>query len=289
MEAEIVFFSVINLKLSILVLYRTVLHKNNQIFAFYLMKTLFVGQNSINVKVIDSTNSYASELLRNTKPPEGTVIYSFEQQNGRGQRGNKWESEPNKNGAFSFIFYPSFLQAEQQFILNKITSLAVADVMAELLKGSDKMQEIKIKWPNDVYIGTQKIAGILIENTLREKNIQHSIIGIGINVNQKTFGDNLNATSLTLLTGKEFELVYVLKRLCAFIEARYLQLKSNKSEYLNVAYLQRLYKLKEWHSYKSADQVFEGKIIGISAIGKLQVELRMGQLQEFDLKEIQFL
>lgn len=253
------------------------------------MKTLFVGQNSIHVKVIDSTNSYASELLRNTKPPEGTLIYSFEQQNGRGQRGNKWETEPNKNGAFSFVFYPSFLHAEQQFILNKITSLAVADVMAELLKDSDKMQDIKIKWPNDIYVGTKKIAGILIENTLREKNIQHSIIGIGINVNQKIFADNLNATSLVLLASKEFDLLNILEMLCVFIEARYLQLKSNKQERINMDYLHYLYRLNEWHLYASSDRSFDGKIEGVSPIGKLQLKLKTGQTKEFDLKEVRFL
>ncbi len=253
------------------------------------MKTLFVGQNSIHLKVIDSTNSYASELLRETKPPEGTVIYSFQQQNGRGQRGNKWESEPNKNAAFSYVFYPSFLRADEQFILTKTISLAVADLMAELLGTTDKMREIRIKWPNDIYVGSQKIAGILIENTLREKNIQHSIIGIGVNINQHAFSADLNATSLILLANKEFNPEEVTERLSAFLEARYLQLKAGKLEAINLAYLQRLYRYEEWCTYSAANETFEGKITGVSALGKLQVELDGGQVWEFDLKEIKFL
>lgn len=252
------------------------------------MKTLFVGQNSIHLKVIDSTNSYASELIRETKPAEGTVIYSFEQQNGRGQRGNKWVAEPNKNGAFSFILYPSFLCADEQFALTKITSLAVSDLMAELLCDTDKMREIRIKWPNDIYIGPQKIAGILIENTLRDKNLQNSIIGIGVNINQKVFGQEFNATSLALLTEQEFDLKYVLERLCEFIEARYLQLKANKVDSLNTAYLQRLYQKDEWRTYATAEQTFEGKIVGVSSLGMLCVERYTGEVQEFNLKEIQF-
>lgn len=252
------------------------------------MKTLFVGQNCIHLKSIDSTNSYASQLMGDIKPVEGTLIYTFDQQNGRGQRGNTWETEPNKNVASSFILYPSFLQAGRQFLLNKIASLAVADLMAELLKPSDKTSEIRIKWPNDIYVGTKKIAGILIENTLRENTIHSSIIGIGININQTAFNADINATSLALITNKEFDLMQVLEKLSEFIEARYLQLKGNKLESIDTSYLQNLYQLNEWHNYTSNDQLFEGKIIGISAIGKLQVQLKTTEIREFDLKEIKF-
>src|SRR5665213_310585 len=115
------------------------------------MKTLFIGQSCIHLKSVDSTNSYASELLRQNKPVEGTLIYTFEQQKGRGQRGTIWESEPNKNATLSFVLYPTFLHADKQFLLNKITSLAVADLMSELLGFTDKKTDIKIKWPNDIY------------------------------------------------------------------------------------------------------------------------------------------
>jgi BirA family biotin operon repressor/biotin-[acetyl-CoA-carboxylase] ligase len=252
------------------------------------MKTLFVGQNCIHLKSIDSTNSYASQLLGQIKPPEGTLIYTFDQQNGRGQRGNTWETEPNKNVASSFILYPSFLQASKQFSLNKIVSLAVTDVMAELLKPSDKTSEIRIKWPNDIYVGSKKIAGILIENTLRENNIQNAIVGIGININQTAFNADINATSLALITNKEFDLMQVLEKLSEFIEARYLQLKGNKLESIDTSYLQNLYQLNEWHNYTSNNELFEGKIIGITAIGKLQVQLKTNETKEFDLKEIKF-
>jgi len=252
------------------------------------MKTLFVGQNCIHLKSIDSTNSYASQLLGQIKPPEGTLIYTFDQQNGRGQRGNTWETEPNKNVASSFILYPSFLQAGKQFLLNKIVSLAVADLMAELIQPSDKTREIRIKWPNDIYVGSKKIAGILIENTLRENNIQNAIVGIGLNINQTAFNADINATSMSLIMNKEFDLMQVLEKLSGFIEARYLQLKGNKLESIDASYLQNLYQLNEWHNYTSNNQLFEGKIIGISAIGKLQVQLKTTEIKEFDLKEIKF-
>ncbi len=252
------------------------------------MKTLFVGQNCIHLKSIDSTNSYASELLTHIKPIEGTLIYTFEQKNGKGQRGNVWESEPNKNVACSFVLYPAFLKISKQFLLSKIASLAVADLMAELMKSSDKPQEIKIKWPNDIYVDNKKIAGILIENTLRENNIQNAVVGIGINMNQLKFNADINATSLALILDKEFDSILVIAKLCEFIEARYLQLKGNKIEFIDTEYLQRLYRLHEWHYYISSNQLFEGKIIGISVLGKLQVLLKSTEVKEFDLKEIKF-
>ncbi len=253
------------------------------------MKTLFVGQNCIHLKSIDSTNSYASELLSRIKPAEGTLIYTLDQQNGRGQRGNTWDSEPNKNVASSFILYPAFLQADRQFLLNKIISLAVADLMAELLDSSDKTKEVKIKWPNDIYVGKKKIAGILIENTLRENHIQNAVIGIGININQTAFNNDINAVSLKLITNTEFDLMLVISKLCEFIEAGYLQLKGGKAEGIDNAYLQRLYQLDEWHYYNSDNQLFECKIIGVSILGKLQVQVKSGDINEFDLKEIKFM
>ena len=252
------------------------------------MKTLFVGQNCIHLKSIDSTNSYASQLIGDIKPVDGTLIYTFEQQNGRGQRGNTWESEPNKNVASSFILHPAFLHVNKQFSLTKIISLAVADVMAELLKPSDKTSAIKIKWPNDIYVGTKKIAGILIENTLRESYIQNSVIGIGINCNQTKFNAGINATSIALINNQEIDLMAVIEKLSECVEARYLQLKANKLESINASYIQNLYQLNEWCNYSSCDQRFAGKIIGISAIGKLQVKLKSAEVREFDLKEIKF-
>ncbi len=248
------------------------------------MKTLFVGQNSIHVESLDSTNSYASEMMRQIALPEGSLIYSFVQLKGRGQRGNSWESEPNKNVALSLVMRPKFLAVEEQFSLTKIASLAVADLMAEML-GSE---EIRIKWPNDIYVKDKKIAGILIENTLKESQIQASVVGIGINVNQAKFTAEC-ATSLLLSAGREFDLLELTGRLCELFEAKYLILRAGKLEAVEAAYLKQLYRIGEWAEYSSKETVFEGKIKGVSKIGKLQVELKLGEIKEFDLKEIRFI
>lgn len=253
------------------------------------MKTLFIGQNAIYLKSVDSTNSYATELLRQNKVSEGTIIYSFEQTNGRGQRGNSWESEPNKNVAFSAILQPHFLTADKQYLLTKITALAVTDLMAEVLKSSIPKERIEIKWPNDIYINEKKIGGILIENSLRDTYIQNSIIGIGININQIVFKTTTNSTSLALLTNKKFDLTETIELLCSFIEARYLQLKAEKIATIDNDYLQRLYKLNSWNMFSVNNRLFKGKITGVSEIGKLRVLLLNEEIKEFDLKEIVFI
>ena len=250
------------------------------------MNTLFIGQNIIHLKSVDSTNSYASELLRQNSIPEGTLIYTGEQTNGRGQRGNVWESEPNKNISLSLVLYPKFLSTEKQFLLTKITSLAVADLMAEVLTSTEK---IKIKWPNDIYIDDKKIGGILIENSIRDSNLQSAVIGIGINVNQTVFKTKKNVTSLALITNKRFDLMELMEKLCEFFEARYLQLRANKLEAIDFDYLRRLYRFNIWTNFISKDITFEGKIIGVSVSGKLQILLKSEETKEFDLKEILFI
>lgn len=252
------------------------------------MKTLFVGQNSIHLKSVDSTNSYASELLRQISLPDGTLFYTFDQQNGRGQRGNSWESEPNKNVALSYVLQAKFLPPNKQFILTKVVSLAVADVMTETLKKEGIQADVKIKWPNDIYVNGNKIAGILIENTLKENFIQYSIIGIGINVNQAIFTSTTKATSLSILTQKEHNKEDLLELLSSKLEAYYLKLKSNKIKELDSAYLQQLYQYEATAKYETDSGQFTGIISGVSETGKLQIKTETG-IKEFDLKEIRFI
>lgn len=252
------------------------------------MKTLFVGQNSIHLKSVDSTNSYASELLRQISLPDGTLFYTFDQQNGRGQRGNSWESEPNKNVALSYVLQAKFLTPNKQFLLTKAVSLAVADVMTEILKKEEIQADVKIKWPNDIYVNGKKIAGILIENILKENTIQHSIIGIGINVNQTEFKTTAKATSLINLIKKEQSKEMLLELLSSKLEAYYLKLKSNRISDLDGAYLQELYLYETPALYEVDSRQFTGIISGVSETGKLQIKTETG-IREFDLKEIRFI
>jgi len=253
------------------------------------MKTLFVGQNRIHLQSVDSTNSYATEMLRQISLPDGTLFYTFEQQNGRGQRGNSWESEPIKNVALSYVLYPKFIAADKQFMLTKVIALAVADLLTAIFKKQGVLADVKIKWPNDIYVNNQKIAGILIENTIRDSFIQSSIVGIGININQTLFKNNLQATSLKLICGKEFDLEEIIIHLSEYIEANYLQLKANKQNLINNNYLNCFYKLNETATYKVDNEIIEAKIVGVSELGLLQLKLADDTIREFDFKKIEFI
>lgn len=250
------------------------------------MNTLFIGQNTIRLKSVDSTNSYASEILRQNAVPDGTMVSTEEQTMGRGQRGNSWESEPNCNLALSLILYPRFLKTDDQFLITQFTSLAVADLMAELLSGS--AEQVKIKWPNDIYVGDRKIAGILIENFIRDQQIHASVIGIGINVNQQQFRQAPNAVSVRMITGQESDLRSVQERLCEWLEPYYLQLKAGQLEKINANYLEKLYRREERHLFYAGENSFQAAICGVSRQGKLQLQLDDGSVKEFDLKEIRF-
>ena len=190
----------------------------------YKKNTLFIGQSTLHFPRLESTNAYAVTLLAKSNPVEGTVISTFNQSHGRGQIGSKWESEPHKNLSLSLILKPTFLPIKDQFWLTKCIALAVKDFL-----GSYVNDPVKVKWPNDVYIGQRKIAGILIQNNINSKKIHYSIIGMGININQVTFSDWVpNPTSLALESNKTYALETMQAELMPFLEYRYLQLKAGK-------------------------------------------------------------
>ena len=154
--------------------------------------------NLIWLDLIDSTNS---EALRHLPELEsGTVIAAREQTAGRGQRGNTWFTEPGQNLTFSIVLKDLGLKAVDAHLLNYLASVAVA----EFLDGHGVNSSIK--WPNDIYVGRSKICGILVENSLAGAEVAASVIGIGININQKVFPQLSNATSLYRCTGKEYNL-----------------------------------------------------------------------------------
>lgn len=249
------------------------------------MQTLFTGKELVELERVDSTNNFAMKMVQEQRAGEGTVVWAKEQLSGKGQRGSSWHSKPGENLTFSIIYFPSFLAAEKQFMLSKAVSLALADLV-ETVSGKQSF----IKWPNDIYAEEKKLAGILIENTLRDKNISSAVIGIGLNVNQTEFPANLpDPSSLKLITGKDHDLKLLLGELCCFAEARYLQLKAGRTDSIDEDYTEKLYRLNTWSRFSSQGKVFNGKITGTTAMGKLRIEKESGGTAEFDFKEITFL
>jgi BirA family biotin operon repressor/biotin-[acetyl-CoA-carboxylase] ligase len=250
------------------------------------MDTLFTGRHIVELDTIPSTNTHAMQLIKDQKAVEGTLVWAHFQSSGRGQAGNTWQSEKGENLTFSLVLHPSFLVAEQQFFLSKIASLAVLGALTELLPASQ--YDIRIKWPNDILVNGQKIAGILIENLLRGNYLQSSVIGLGLNVNQESFGELAKATSLAKLTGHKSDLRTVLGKFCRHFEALYLSLKRGRFEQLTKLYTANLYLLNEPAKFKSGDELFEGIIIGVTESGLLGVKTA-GKILEFNFKEIVFL
>ncbi len=249
----------------------------------YLTNTLFVGKVRHHFAQLASTNGYATELLSKNKPTEGTIITTDYQVDGRGQIGNKWESEARKNLTFSIILYPTFLQIRDQFLLNQAISLAVLDFTINFTNNF-----VKVKWSNDIYVFNNKIAGILIQNTLSGSKISTSIVGIGLNINQTEFQSAPNPTSLKLETAQDFDLNEMLNRLLWYIECRYLQLKAGRHDFLRQDYLQHLYRYAEDALYQRPDgTIFSGKITGISPIGQLLISHQKGE-EAFGFKEVKF-
>lgn len=249
------------------------------------MNTMFIGKNRIEVEKVDSTNSYVARLHEKIPLFEGTIVTAQYQEQGRGQRGTIWQSEPNKNLTLSLFLQPGFLPTAEQFILNKVISLGVMELISSL---SDN--DTKIKWPNDIYVGNKKIAGILIENSVSGLTLQYSIVGIGINVNQEKFSSDLsNPTSLKLVTGGEFDLERCLSQLCFYIEKRYLQLRTNRMKEIDTDYLKALYQLGEWKNYTHQNKTVIARISGLTKNGKLILHKRDGQELICDLKEVEFI
>ncbi|MBA3663602.1 MAG: biotin--[acetyl-CoA-carboxylase] ligase [Bacteroidetes bacterium] len=251
------------------------------------METLFIGTNLIFLPEVNSTNSYAIELLKNVNLPEGTVIHAANQTAGRGQRGNVWNTLPDSNLTASVVLNPVFLELKKQFFLYQIAALACYDVMAELLNSSQ--YDIKIKWPNDIMVNEKKIAGILIENIVMNSSISRSIIGIGINVRQGEFDGKINATSLQILTGKEFAVTNILSSICSALEKYYLLLKNGSTEIISEKYLSHFFGLNKWVDFEINNVIHSLLVKGISPKGLLLLGNKESQQTEYDVKEVKWL
>jgi BirA family biotin operon repressor/biotin-[acetyl-CoA-carboxylase] ligase len=245
---------------------------------------MIIGSNLIFHENLLSTNTQASLLLKTSDPVEGTVIYTDFQTAGKGQIGNKWESEKGKNLLISTILYPQSVSPEDQFLISMTISLGICEFIDRYCPGA------KIKWPNDIYLKNDKIAGILIENSILDTMIENSVAGIGLNINQDKFpGINPDPVSLKMATGKEYDTAVCLKELLSNLDKRYKQLLYGDRALLKNDYISRLYRFREWHSYKSADSVFTGRIWDVMISGQIRIEEKNGKTREFSFKEFSYL
>jgi BirA family transcriptional regulator, biotin operon repressor / biotin---[acetyl-CoA-carboxylase] ligase len=245
---------------------------------------MIIGSNILFCKNVESTNTFASGLLQNGQISEGTIIHTNYQLAGRGQRGNRWESEDGKNLLFSIVLFPDMVSPGDQFIISMLISLGICDFLKMHISG------YKIKWPNDIYAGDDKIAGILIENSLSGNSIINSIAGIGLNINQVRFPGNVpNPVSLKVLTRRDHDLDLCLKQLSICLDKRYKMLLGGNRDEITDSYISSLYRLNEWHNYMTDSGQLFGRIISVTPSGCLQIEDLKKNIREFQFKEVEFI
>jgi BirA family biotin operon repressor/biotin-[acetyl-CoA-carboxylase] ligase len=255
-----------------------------------------IGKNIIILQKVDSTNVYARELITRERPAECTVIMAREQSAGKGQGSKSWISEPGKNLTMTIILFPDFIPADQQFTLNKVISLGVLDFVFSAI--NDQLQReqhperkrkpvVSIKWPNDIYVDDRKIAGILIEHQVMGSKLATSIIGIGLNINQISFPGTLpNPVSLSQVTGGSYDIDQVMNDLCRSMDLRLMALIESGSQFMDEAYATHLFGYNKWQSFLVGNELTEGKILGVDAVGRLLVLNKTGEAILYNHYEI---
>lgn len=233
----------------------------------------------IRLEEVDSTNNY----LRNYVPAEGeeaTLCMADYQKAGRGCGSNSWESERGKNLLFSLLIHPQEIAARDQFHISMSISLAVRDALT-----SFGMDDISVKWPNDVYWRDKKICGILIENRLAGSFIRDSIIGIGLNVNQQQFlSDAPNPVSMRQILGHDVDREQVLRRI---VDA--FKYSPCMIDYTAMRYNAMLYrKGRGLFTFIDAEGEFRAEVVGVDHDGHLNLKREDGRLVQYAFKEVQF-
>lgn len=246
-----------------------------------MRRTSLIGEVMIELSEIDSTNNYAMSLINEGMAEHGMTIRADYQSKGKGQHGNIWLSEDSKNLLFTYILDTQQFEISRQFVLNMSACLAIATYLKELMG----IPDISIKWPNDIYAGNKKLAGILIENTLRGSSWSYAIVGIGLNVNQAEFQNATSASSILLETGEIHKVNVVLKQMLKYINKYYHAFVEDHNLVL-AEYNKVLYKIHEVSLFKKKHEILSGKILGVDEYGYIKIEME-GKIKLFRHKEIE--
>lgn len=249
------------------------------------MEQLSNDRQIIRLEETESTNSYLRDLLKSQHLEEGSVVVTDFQTAGRGQVGNSWYSDKGDNLLFSLLIYPTGIPANEQFIISRMVSLAIKNTLDQFA------DDIRIKWPNDIYWKERKIAGILIENSLQGKVIENSIIGIGLNLNQQIFPVELpNPVSLRQITATEQDKNYILDLLLKEFFLLYRSLQQGEKQVIEDEYMLDLYRANGYYWYEDANGRFQAEIDNVLPSGHLVLRtLDTNEERIYVFKEVQFI
>lgn len=239
----------------------------------------------------DSTNHW----LREHGGKDDQLVWTDYQTAGRGCGTNTWESERGKNLLFSLLVHPHELKANNQFRISMAISVAIVNALSSHLSPltphfsplnphptplTSHPTPLSIKWPNDIYWKDCKLGGILIENQLAGAFVRDSIIGVGLNVNQKQFlGDAPNPVSLRQITGHEYDREQLL-----LSAVEHFSLDVDAEEYRSL-----LYRRQGFHPYRDKEGDFEAELITVEDDGHLLLCDRQGCQRRYAFKEVQFI
>lgn len=245
----------------------------------------------IEIEETDSTNRYLSEYCRNHTVDEFTTVSTTKQTAGKGQMGNRWESEPGKNLTCSFVVYPTFIEAKNQFIISQIVSLSIKEELEQWI------EHISIKWPNDIYWKEKKICGILIENDLTGSSISKCIVGFGLNINQQEFrSDAPNPVSLYQITGKEHDQRLILSGIMQRMKAYYMRLQyetkhteNSENIYITKKYATSLFRKEGFHQYADEEGEFLARLVRVEPDGRFIIEDTSGRIRSYLFKEVHYI
>jgi|SRR6478672_3081306 len=237
----------------------------------------------IKLSAIDSTNDFLKERSKNQVLENFTTVVTETQTKGRGQMGASWVSESGKNLIMSVLVKDVIVNPDVVFQLNVAVALSVIEVLENL-----QIPNLAIKWPNDILSDEKKVAGILIENRFKSDAKIESVVGIGLNVNQKDFTLLPKASSLSLLMKEEFDIDELLKAVVSRIQQNCELVTAYSGQKLWRRYLDYLFKKDVEMLFEGADKNrFHGTILGVTSEGKLEVMLQDKRIQTFGIKELQ--
>lgn len=239
----------------------------------------------IKLNAIDSTNSYLRQLSASQSLEDYTIVVANHQTEGRGQMGTQWHSQDGKNLIVSVFKDVSFVNLEYHFFISIVTSLAIFDTLQCF-----NINRLKVKWPNDILSEDKKIAGILIENVIKQNKLQASIIGFGLNINQTSFENLPQATSLHNITGRVIDRDEILHIILKNLEQYFVLLEQKRYDELINKYENNLFRKNKPSTFKDVEgSMFSGYIKGVTQSGQLIIQLEDYILKAFDFKEVTLL
>jgi BirA family biotin operon repressor/biotin-[acetyl-CoA-carboxylase] ligase len=239
----------------------------------------------IKLDAIDSTNSYLKALTAAQLPKDYTVVVTESQTQGRGQMGTVWKADNGKNLTVSVFKKVSFVKIEQRFYISMVVSLAIYDALKAL-----NIPQLHIKWPNDILSANKKLCGILIENVIKNNSLHGSVIGFGLNVNQKNFKDLPQASSLSKITGISYDKDEVLTKILDNLKSNFKLLEDKEYTFIKTQYECLLFRKDKPSTFKYlSNETFSGIIKGITDKGQLRVWTEDDIIKTFDFKEVTLL